>query len=84
MKIATIRRGRTLAALASMLAVSVCTATRAEAITTGTWDGAGPTVTWSTAANWSTGAAPSGSVDTLMLPGDQPELRELGLQLRGR
>jgi hypothetical protein len=72
MTIANMRRGRAAAASALALAIGLCTAPRAVATTIAAWDGASPTVTWSTAANWSTGGAPGGSVDTLMLPATSP------------
>ena len=68
MKIAITHRSRGFAAVASALAVSLCTAAGAAATTTAAWAGAGSNVNWSTAANWGAGGAPSGSVDVLMLP----------------
>ncbi len=56
------------AALALAVALSLGASTAASAATTATWDGAGSSVTWSAAGNWSEGVAPSGSVGTLTLP----------------
>ena len=48
-----------------------------------TWSGASPSDTWSTGADWSGGAAPSGSVGVLRCR-RRARLPQLGLRLRRR